>query len=124
MAVPEKLGDAVKGKENVKISFFLHTVFPSHGFFAILPQRKELLEGLLNCGLMGFRTAKYEERLRKSCQTIPCVTASSMFTASGFVTDIGTKEQQVDLRVVPPDRLFLPRLDPEDGGVVSRCFRT
>lgn len=94
MTVPEKLRDAVKGKENVKISFLLHKVFPSHDFFAILPKRKELLEGLLNCGLVGFHTAECEEHFRKSCQTILCVTASSMFTASGFVTDIGSKSSQ------------------------------
>jgi len=61
MTVPKKLRDAVKGKKNVKIGFFLHTVFPSHDFFAILPKRKELLEGLLNCDLVGFHTVEYEE---------------------------------------------------------------
>jgi hypothetical protein len=45
-------------------------------------------------------------------------TASSMFTASGFVTDIGSKSSRVDLRIVPLNQLFLSCLDPEDGGVV------
>lgn len=41
------------------IGFFLHTPFPSYEIFRQLPQRRELLEGLLGADLVGFHTYDY-----------------------------------------------------------------
>lgn len=70
MMLPKMLRDATKGKKDVKIGFFLHTAFPSRDFFTIMPKRKELLQGLLSCDLVGFHTSDYEEHFRKSCESI------------------------------------------------------
>ncbi len=56
MLVPQllrsKLGDSA-------IGFFLHTPFPSFEIFRLIPEREELLEGLLGANLIGFHTYDY-----------------------------------------------------------------
>lgn len=52
----EEIGDR---KKNVRIGFFLHTPFPSLEIYRILPVRKEILEGVLLCDLIGFHTYDY-----------------------------------------------------------------
>ncbi|MGB9023303.1 MAG: bifunctional alpha,alpha-trehalose-phosphate synthase (UDP-forming)/trehalose-phosphatase [Candidatus Bathyarchaeia archaeon] len=42
-----------------RIGFFLHIPFPSFEVFRLLPQRKEILEGLLGADLIGFHTYDY-----------------------------------------------------------------
>lgn len=42
-----------------KIGFFLHIPFPSYEVFRLLPQRKEILEGLLGSDIIGFQTYGY-----------------------------------------------------------------
>ncbi|MCC6238183.1 MAG: bifunctional alpha,alpha-trehalose-phosphate synthase (UDP-forming)/trehalose-phosphatase [Dehalococcoidia bacterium] len=45
---------------DVPIGFFLHIPFPSSELFALLPQREQLLEGMLGADLIGFHTAAYQ----------------------------------------------------------------
>lgn len=42
-----------KGKEGIRIGFFLHTPFPSSEIYRILPVRREILLGVLQCDLIG-----------------------------------------------------------------------
>lgn len=42
-----------------QIGFFLHTPFPSYEIFRLIPERKQLLEGLLGADLIGFHTYDY-----------------------------------------------------------------
>lgn len=56
MLVPKLLREQEK---TAKIGFFLHTPFPSHELFRLLPNREELLEGLLGADLVGFHTYDY-----------------------------------------------------------------
>jgi trehalose 6-phosphate synthase len=44
---------AANGKGGVKIGFFLHTPFPSSEIYRILPVRREILLGVLQCDLIG-----------------------------------------------------------------------
>uniref|UniRef100_A0A7V5XIC4 Glucosylglycerol-phosphate synthase n=1 Tax=Thermodesulfobacterium geofontis TaxID=1295609 RepID=A0A7V5XIC4_9BACT len=44
---------------SIPIGFFLHIPFPPPELFMQLPWRKELLEGLLGCDLIGFHTYEY-----------------------------------------------------------------
>lgn len=46
-------------RPDLKIGFFLHTPFPSSEIFRALPERDELLDGLLGCDLIGFHTYNY-----------------------------------------------------------------
>jgi trehalose 6-phosphate synthase/phosphatase len=56
MLLPKMLRER---RPDLKIGFFLHTPFPSSEVFRALPERDELLEGLLGCDLIGFHTYNY-----------------------------------------------------------------
>lgn len=51
---------------DVQIGFFLHTPFPSSEVFRVLPVRKEILLGILNCDLIGFHTYDYARHFLSS----------------------------------------------------------
>ncbi|TVQ56173.1 MAG: glucosylglycerol-phosphate synthase, partial [Rhodobacteraceae bacterium] len=46
-------------KPDAKIAFFHHTPFPSADIFAVLPWRKEIVESLLACDVVGFHIPRY-----------------------------------------------------------------
>ncbi|WP_238367679.1 glucosylglycerol-phosphate synthase [Mesobacterium pallidum] len=48
-----------KLRPDVKISFYHHTPFPSADIFNVLPWRKEILESLLACDVVGFHIPRY-----------------------------------------------------------------
>ncbi|KAI5455051.1 Trehalose-6-P synthase/phosphatase complex synthase subunit [Naganishia albida] len=58
------------GKGGVKIGFFLHTPFPSSEIYRILPVRREILLGVLQCDLIGFHTYDYARHFLSSCTRI------------------------------------------------------
>ena len=59
-----------KSHPNCKIGFFLHIPFPSYEIFRLLPQRNELLEGLLGADLVGFHTYDYVRHFLSSVRRI------------------------------------------------------
>lgn len=52
------------------IGFFLHIPFPSYEIFRLLPERKELLEGVLGADLIGFHTYDYVRHFLSSVRRI------------------------------------------------------
>jgi trehalose-phosphatase/alpha,alpha-trehalose-phosphate synthase [UDP-forming] len=56
MLLPKMLRDK---KPNANIGYFLHIPFPSYELFRVLPEREEVLEGLLGADLIGFHTHDY-----------------------------------------------------------------
>ena len=56
MLVPGMLRDRIP---EARIGFFLHIPFPSSEIFRLLPQREQLLAGLLGADLVGFHTAGF-----------------------------------------------------------------
>lgn len=50
----------------LRIGFFLHTPFPTSEVFRALPNRNQLLEGLLGADLLGFHTYDYLRHFRSS----------------------------------------------------------
>lgn len=56
MLLPKMIRDE---KPNVSIGYFLHIPFPSYELFRVLPEREEVLEGLLGADLIGFHTHDY-----------------------------------------------------------------
>ncbi|RKF64804.1 Alpha,alpha-trehalose-phosphate synthase 1 [Golovinomyces cichoracearum] len=71
MLLPEMLREVIgKSKKNVKIGFFLHTPFPSSEIYRILPVRREILQGVLHCDLIGFHTYDYVRHFLSSCSRI------------------------------------------------------
>ena len=57
-------------QENIecKIAFFLHIPFPTWDILKILPWSDEVLQGLLDCDLVGFHVDDYCLNFVDSCQ--------------------------------------------------------
>ncbi|MBK5202350.1 MAG: bifunctional alpha,alpha-trehalose-phosphate synthase (UDP-forming)/trehalose-phosphatase [Prolixibacteraceae bacterium] len=56
MLLPKLLRDKMP---DINIGYFHHVPFPSYEFFRVLPERAELLNGLLGADLIGFHTPDY-----------------------------------------------------------------
>ncbi len=56
MVLPKMLRDELP---DASIGFFLHIPFPSYEIYRLLPDRKEIVEGLLGADLLGFHTYDY-----------------------------------------------------------------
>lgn len=54
-------------RPELEIGFFLHVPFPSSEIWRIVPQREELLRGLLGADYLSFHTADYLRHFRDSC---------------------------------------------------------
>ncbi|MCA8880125.1 MAG: glucosylglycerol-phosphate synthase [Rhodobacteraceae bacterium] len=48
-------------RPDVKISFYHHTPFPAADMFNVLPWRREIVESLLSCDIVGFHIPRYVE---------------------------------------------------------------
>lgn len=59
------------------IGFFLHIPFPSFEIFRLLPQRKELLRGLLGADVVGFHVYDYAQHFLDSCRRLLGVSATN-----------------------------------------------
>ena len=59
-----------KLRPRARIGFFLHIPFPHSDMFRVLPQREELLDGLLGADLIGFHTRSYADHFLSAVQTI------------------------------------------------------
>eukprot|EP01132_Coremiostelium_polycephalum_P002771 gene2771-3445_t len=53
--------------KDAAIGFFFHAPFPSYELFRILPNRKEMLRGILGSNLIGFQSFEYLRHFRSSC---------------------------------------------------------
>jgi len=60
-------------KPGAKIAFFWHIPWPPWEVFGSLPQRKKLLDGLLNSDLLGFHTASYVQNFMDCANKNPKV---------------------------------------------------
>ena len=67
MLTPSQLRKLVPG---ARIGFFLHIPFPHSDMFRVLPQRRELLQGLMGADLIGFHTRSYADHFLSAVQTI------------------------------------------------------
>ncbi|WP_286845772.1 MULTISPECIES: bifunctional alpha,alpha-trehalose-phosphate synthase (UDP-forming)/trehalose-phosphatase [unclassified Proteiniphilum] len=56
MLLPKMIRDE---KPKASIGYFHHIPFPSYELFRVLPEREEVLEGLLGADLIGFHTHEY-----------------------------------------------------------------
>ena len=53
-------------RPSLRIGFFLHVPFPSPELFRVLPQREELLQGLLGADMIGFQTYEHLGAFRRA----------------------------------------------------------
>lgn len=54
-------------KSDITIGFYLHCVFPSSEVYRILPQREEILRGVLSSNIVGFHNFEYMQQFLNSC---------------------------------------------------------
>lgn len=52
---------------NLSVGFFLHIPFPAYEIFRLLPERKQILRGLLGADLIGFHIYDYAVHFLNSC---------------------------------------------------------
>lgn len=64
MLLPQLLKEEVP---EMKVGWFLHTPFPSSEIFRTLPQRNDILMGVLRADLVGFHTYDYARHFVSSC---------------------------------------------------------
>ncbi len=57
-------------QKDVRIRFFLHTVFPASDFFRILLVGKDILAGMLHSDVIGFRNPDYTEISSRTAKKI------------------------------------------------------
>lgn len=58
MLLPGMIRDAISD-QNISIGYFHHIPFPSYELFRVLPERAEILKGLLGADLVAFHTYDY-----------------------------------------------------------------
>lgn len=73
MLLPKLLRDQLPTSS---IGFFLHIPFPSYEIFRLLPERREILEGLLGADLIGFHIYDYARHFLSSCLRLLGITNS------------------------------------------------
>ncbi len=57
-------------RPDLKIAFFHHTPFPGNDVFAILPWRRQIVESLLCCDLVGFHIPRYTENFARAANCL------------------------------------------------------
>ena len=67
MLLPQLLRKAFPG---ISIGYFHHIPFPSYELFRVLPERDELLQGLLGADLIGFHTYDYMRHFVSACERV------------------------------------------------------
>lgn len=70
MLLPAMLREEVGQNKKIRIGFFLHTPFPSSEVYRILPVRRQVLLGVLQCDLIGFHTYDYARHFLSSVARI------------------------------------------------------
>lgn len=84
-----------------KIGFFLYTPFPSSEIFRLLPQRSEVLRGILGADLAGFHTYDYSKQFLASCARLLGLEGSpkgiQVEPGGGHVCEIGIYPPGIDV---------------------------
>jgi trehalose 6-phosphate synthase/phosphatase len=60
-----------KKVQNAKIAYFWHIPWPPWEIFGSLPQRNEILTGLLHADILGFHTDSYKQNFLRCCKRKP-----------------------------------------------------
>ncbi|HEX5818814.1 MAG TPA: trehalose-6-phosphate synthase, partial [Gemmatimonadales bacterium] len=85
-------------RPDLRIGFFLHVPFPGADIFRLLPQRDEVLRGLLGADLIGLHTPGYVRNLLAvaSAADLASVEDGSAIRHSGRLTSLGVFPMGVD----------------------------
>jgi len=64
--------------QHIYIGFFLHTPFPTSELYRCLPQRKDLLDGVLGANMIGFQSFGYSRHFSSCCTRVLGFNSSSV----------------------------------------------
>jgi trehalose 6-phosphate synthase/phosphatase len=102
MLVPSQLRAL---RPDLRIGFFLHVPFPSSELWRLLPQREQLLRGVLGADHIDFHTADYLRHFRNAClrvlgiesnaDAIPLGTRNVQLGAHPVGTDVGRFQREL-----------------------------
>lgn len=98
---------------NMYISFFLHVPFPSSEFMRCLPQRDEVLKGVLHADVVAFQTYSFSRHFSSCCTRIVKFPSSPVGVAAyGKTTFVGVNPIGID--AVATEKLaFTPDIDTQ-----------
>jgi glucosylglycerol-phosphate synthase len=101
-------------RPDVKISFFHHTPFPNADIFNVLPWRKEILESLLCCDVVGFHIPRYANNFVSAARSLLDVETlqrekvkpemkaeTSALSEQSVVTELGYEGRKIRLQSSP-----------------------
>jgi glucosylglycerol-phosphate synthase len=93
-------------RPDVRISFFHHTPFPGADIFNVLPWRKEILESLLCCDVIGFHIPRYVNNFVSAARSLLEVetTARKKVGPDMYVQTSALSEQSVVTEVMYENR--------------------
>lgn len=77
-------------RPDLRISFFHHTPFPSADMFNVLPWRREIVESLLACDVVGFHIPRFAANFVTVAQSLLDVTVLERETVPSDFTTEGT----------------------------------
>ena len=99
---------------DIHIGVFVHSSFPSSEFFRCLPQRHDILEGMLGADLICFQNQTYARHFLSCCVRICGLEVQGNFveSANGRVTKVGHSTIGIDVERV--------RYEATQSGIGSR----
>lgn len=102
LLVPEMLRKLVP---EAHIGLYVHAPFPSSEIFRCLPQRKEIIEGMLGADLACFQAFSYSRHFLSSCIRVCGLEASSNSVEShqGHITNVSYNPTGIDAQKIAKD---------------------
>ncbi|MFT6773318.1 MAG: glucosylglycerol-phosphate synthase [Paracoccaceae bacterium] len=101
-------------RPDVKISFFHHTPFPGADMFNVLPWRREILESLLACDVVGFHIPRYVNNFVSAARSLLEVTVKTREKVKPELASqtSALSEQSVPTRIVYEGREIILQASP------------
>ena len=84
-------------RPDLRIGFFLHIPFPPPELFQRLPQRRELIDGLLGADIVGFQTERDAENFRRAAYAADRGGPEGVVAADGRRVEVGAFPISIDV---------------------------
>lgn len=94
-------------KPHVRIAFFHHTPFPGPDVFNVLPWRREIVDSLLDCDLVGFHIPRYAKNFADVARALNCAEVEAVEAVEEGLSPSGTalSEPEVPASIRTPKRV-------------------
>ncbi len=87
--------------QNLSIGLFIHTPFPSYENFKKIPCRKEIIESLMNCSVIGFHNYDHSRNFLKTAKRLLSINYESTLSGDIAVNYFGRTAMIRVLKVTP-----------------------